>query len=349
MVSVIVPVHNEREKFLRSFLEQLHQTIKIAEYEVILVNDGSKHTIPDGYPNTRIINHESNKGVGAAFDTGVAAAKYDNIIMSACDIRFLDNSWAIKLLQAIEKEPKALVCSTMVGLNQMDEARGSMDMEARQHTNRYCGATMLIFHGKHNNKNKPKTFRSIIDAKWLYEKNHPEGEELTEIPCILGAVYAIKKGWYNHIDGFHGHIHWGTLEPLISIKSWLFGGKCLLHREAVTGHIFKIAGTHGTPQRSIAHNKLWTSYVLFNVEDRRKLWNWLPDRADYREARNRFDFVHAEHKRKEYLDKTVIDIHDYFNSFNIEFDDKTSQNNDTDKTVNDQADKTATEKMKEIQ
>jgi hypothetical protein len=86
-------------------------------------------------------------------------------------------------------------------------------------------------------------YTSLFKAKWM---NGKLSDEPYEIPCILGAFYFTSKDYYNKIHGWDteagkrycGHHQWGSLEPYISLKSWLVGGGCTLYPDIEAGHVF---------------------------------------------------------------------------------------------------------------
>ena len=82
-VSIIVPIYNV-EKYLRQCLDSIvNQTLK--DIEIILVNDGSTDSCPsicDEYASKDkriIVIHKENKGLGAAYNTGLDIAKGEYI------------------------------------------------------------------------------------------------------------------------------------------------------------------------------------------------------------------------------------------------------------------------------
>jgi len=79
--SIIIPVFNE-EKSIREILDVMIELEYDKRYEVIIVNDGSYDKtaeILQEYP-FKIINHNYNKGYGAALKTGIRKASGRNII-----------------------------------------------------------------------------------------------------------------------------------------------------------------------------------------------------------------------------------------------------------------------------
>lgn len=87
-LSIIIPAYNEEE----GISSVLDETIKIMEqssinYEIIVVNDGSTDETAKiaGNKSVRLINHQINKGYGAALKTGIRKAKYPLICITDAD------------------------------------------------------------------------------------------------------------------------------------------------------------------------------------------------------------------------------------------------------------------------
>lgn len=311
-LSIILSYHNEGQPFLGECIKQIRDTIRVFPYELIVVDDCS--TVPlDIVTDITVIRHTSNKGIGAAFDTGVSYAKYNNIFLIACDMRFIDNGWSEKLFNEIQLYPKSLICTACVALSR--ESPQKMDIAYRRNISRVAGATILIFHDHKSNPKKKPGFRGLIEAKWQAYKI---GESY-EVPCILGACYGVTKQWYEHIGGFWGHKHWGSLEPYISIKSYLFGGSCRVIPEAETGHIFKREGTHGTSQVSVLYNKLLISKLLF--DDSERLIRFLGNNPTVQQAKRLIqeNIEIIDKKRAEYKTKTVFTMEEFIKRFNLDY------------------------------
>lgn len=98
-LSIIIPFYNV-ERFISECLNSVFdQDIPLSEYEVICVNDGSPDHSRDivldymeRFPNLRLIEHEKNKKLGAARNTGrsIAQGRYiwnvdsDDMIVPNC-------------------------------------------------------------------------------------------------------------------------------------------------------------------------------------------------------------------------------------------------------------------------
>ena len=310
-LSVIFPRHNENQSFIEKTVNGIKSTIDVDSYEIIIVDDGSKVPLED-IEDVLIFQCPEERGVGSAFDVGVGIAQSDNLFLMGSDIRFLPNGWASKMIAEIDLFPEAIVCSTCIGLNEND-----MDMERRRGISRRNAATILMFHDKKSHPKKPPNFRNIIEAQWLPVHN---GSQMSfEVPCILGAAYGVKRSWYNYMDGWWGHRSWGTLEPYISLKSWVFGGSCRTAPAVETGHIFKPHGPHGTKHHHLLYNKMLVATLLFPDDDAERLIGFFPNTATVKLAKEMFlENKDIPLKAKEYKEKIVYDIADYCNKFNID-------------------------------
>ncbi len=105
-ISIVVPVYNEEEN-----VSELHREIKEVcvakgyEYEIILVNDGSKDKTAEKIKTlhpVKYIGFRKNFGQTAAMDAGIKNARYDYIITMDGD-RQNDPNDIPKLIEHLEK------------------------------------------------------------------------------------------------------------------------------------------------------------------------------------------------------------------------------------------------------
>jgi len=325
-LSIIIPCHNEGKEFIEETLDSIRSTIDV-DHEIIIVDDHSD--IPLELEGVRVIRHPANLGVGAAFDTGVAAAESEYLFLMGCDVRFAPNRWASLMLADIQQHPRSLICTSVVHLG---AGRPELTFEMSRGNFVYNGATILMAWGKEE--------WNILKAEWypresrIVKKDNelatqmlapygvvPSMTESYEILCILGAAYGTTKSWYRHIDGFWGHRKWGSLEPYISLKCWLFGGSCLTAPHIETAHIFNYEGKHGTGFEYIAYNTLLMCWLLFDHDDRRWLTRHLKNHPWVEQAKDMIteNIMAIYDKRKEYQGKTVRSIAWIVKRFNLNF------------------------------
>lgn len=335
MLSIIIAYHNEGSDFIAEAVYQIKQTCDV-KYEIIIVDDHSENPLKFRLENVRVVRQPENKGVGQAFDTGIDYAKYNNIFLMGCDVRFSNNQWASKMVAEINKYPKALICTSVVNLsNSLFELMQGLPDDfpnrndpfnfAKQMSkiDLYRGASILFYMGDN------ESIHHIIEAQWmpreflpLRSRDYILPTECYEIPCILGAAYGTTKKWYKYIDGFWGHRFWGTLEPYISMKSWLMGGQCLVSPVIETAHIFNATGNHANEYQYglyKSYNRMLTAWLLFPYTDARRLCDWLPDKDFVNEARDLIDnnFQSIEKKRNEYRKKFKMSMSEFIKKFGL--------------------------------
>lgn len=95
-ISLVLPAHNE-EPNIRAVVEEASQVLPTAfsDYEVIVVNDGSKdrtleiaQELAVENPHVKVVNHPVNRGYGAALTSGFNAATGDFVMFMDSDRQF---------------------------------------------------------------------------------------------------------------------------------------------------------------------------------------------------------------------------------------------------------------------
>src|SRR5947209_19997860 len=93
MLSILMPVYNERERVERAIAEVLETTLP-TEFELIVVNDGSTDGTSEILRNTdwggrvRLFEHEVNRGKGAAVQTALAEAQGEFAAIFDADLEY---------------------------------------------------------------------------------------------------------------------------------------------------------------------------------------------------------------------------------------------------------------------
>jgi hypothetical protein len=121
---------------------------------------------------------------------------------------------------------------------------------------------------------KDPNYKDILEAKWLPKLS----DEPYEIPCCYGAFYFLTREFYKRMHGwdtiegedFRGHQRWGCLEPFLSLKASVYGGKSVLYPGIRVGHVFgRLGDIYNT--RSVRNdlkfwNKLWIAHTMLDDE-----------------------------------------------------------------------------------
>jgi len=87
--SLILPVYNE-EDGVEATLDRIQETLKSSgcNYEILVINDGSTdgtRTILQSRTDIKVIEHNRNRGYGAALKTGIRYAKHPLIVITDAD------------------------------------------------------------------------------------------------------------------------------------------------------------------------------------------------------------------------------------------------------------------------
>ena len=115
LVSVVVPIYNAQATLVRCIESIVNQTFA-KHMEIILVDDGSTDdsgricdSFAENYDNVRVI-HQSNAGMGAAYNAGIAAARGEYIGMVESD-DFIDlRMYEILYNNAIQNDSDLVKC-----------------------------------------------------------------------------------------------------------------------------------------------------------------------------------------------------------------------------------------------
>ena len=258
-MTIIIPAFNNQD-ILNHTLDALYMSERINVVDIIVVDDCSHVPIISRYDRVKIIRHKTNKGVGAAFDTGVRAVQSENIILMGADVIVLPN-WYEKVTEILESYPLSITCSVCSGF------AGEQKPFRENRPLRY-GAHILSRYERRFSfaKGVDTMVPDIISAQW--NSGTPEfGEEIVApVNCLLGAFYVTTKTVYNAIGGFMGHRVWGGLEPMISIRAKRSGFKLYVARDLETAHNFGRADkSKERPSRwdIYFYNKLMMAETMF--------------------------------------------------------------------------------------
>jgi glycosyltransferase involved in cell wall biosynthesis len=95
-LSLVIPAYNEAAVIARAVAEaEAALALHFASFEILVIDDGSRDStvyevrrvLPQS-PHTRLLQHETNRGYGAALRTGFEAAQHELVAFTDADCQF---------------------------------------------------------------------------------------------------------------------------------------------------------------------------------------------------------------------------------------------------------------------
>jgi glycosyltransferase involved in cell wall biosynthesis len=119
LLSVIVPVHNERTT-LTEIVRRMRVVDLPIEREIIIVDDGSNDggekvmaTLEDS--TVRVLRHPVNRGKGAAIRTGLGVARGDLVLIQDADLEYDPEDWPKMLAPILRGRAEVVYGSRFTG------------------------------------------------------------------------------------------------------------------------------------------------------------------------------------------------------------------------------------------
>jgi len=284
-VSIVIPCKNEGENIVMT-LDSLFTSINKADYEVIVIDDGSDDNCCNGiverYETIKLYGTEG-LGAAGARNYGVQKAKGDILIF--CDAHLIfSNGWIDKLLSLLGK---CDAISPGIGI---------------------IGDSGIAGYGL--------TWDESLKAQWYTKKP----KVVKAVPFLPGGCLCIKREVFEDIEGFDkGSIVWGHEDEEISLKLWLFGYSCCVYPEALVLHKFRTKHPYKVTSEHIHYNFLRMVYSHFNEQRMFKVKAMMQDNYGYNEALLKLSTSDIAMQRSRYFEKRKHDDDWFFSKFGILF------------------------------
>jgi glycosyltransferase involved in cell wall biosynthesis len=243
-LTVIIPFRNEGEEVEKTIVSIKNTACYV---EIILIDDASDDNFDyksvaqaHGCMYTR---NDENKGVARSRDIGVSLCSTPYFVLLDGHMRFYDYDWDIRLTKALRENLDSIISSNTVIFTKNDD--GSYDNED--------GLKEKYFRafGAYVNMDEPG-----CEYKAQWTRNTLSEGEIIPVACVLGAVYASSVQHWMKIGGLHGLVSYGSDEPLMSIKTWLSGGRCLLMKNWGVGHLYRKRHPYSVSSVDTVYNSL---------------------------------------------------------------------------------------------
>lgn len=249
-LTVVIPFLNEQEEVvntLRSIRDNVGNQV-----EIIIIDDCSD----DGWPyesltrpfNVSYVKNSRRMGVATCRDLGVSLCRTPYFLLLDAHMRFYDGKWPNRLVSLLYKDDRVIICC---------QTRFLIKNEAN-----------YVIH----NTECPNVFGAFstfsVDKYWPdieWNLNEQQiGQNIELIGNILGAGYAASKRYWSYIKGLQGLRKYGCDEAMLSFKVWREGGKCLLVKDVIIGHIYRTASPYQHYMAEEISNNLLVSYLTFS-------------------------------------------------------------------------------------
>jgi glycosyltransferase involved in cell wall biosynthesis len=245
-LTVIIPFLNEGIEVERT-VQSIRETAGLS-ISIILINDCSS----DGYDykavseryNCRYVQHSERKGVAGSRDAGVEMCQTPYFLLLDAHMEFYKKGWDMEISSLLQENPESILCCQTLALN--------ASREPTKPTSTF-GACLSLDRD------------SIFKCTWNYSDPDPEAS-VVPVPIILGGAYAASKAYWQHLHGLKGLINYGVDEELISMKCWTEGGRCLLLKNLVAGHIYRAKFPYLVKNDYVLHNKIFVAELFFDGE-----------------------------------------------------------------------------------
>ena len=254
-LTLIIPFLNEGEEVgrtVRSFLDHGGK----GRVEVMVINDCSYDSYPylDALSQnggvTYILNSE-RLGVAASRDKGVSLCTTPYFLLLDAHMRAYDDLWVTEIPRLLSQNDRRILCCQNKPLK-VEDAKVVSDPSSFP-----TFGARLSFGRK----------GLIPGIKWINEEHHPDSDTET-IPAVLGAGYAAGVSYWKRIGGLRGLVQYGCDEQMLSLKTWLEGGECVLLKRVVLGHIYRDNMPYAFAPYCMVHNSLLISELLLPLRER---------------------------------------------------------------------------------
>lgn len=245
-LTVIIPFLNEGVEIANT-VKSIRETAG-RNVDVLLVNDASF----DDFPYEDIVieygtfyfKNLDRKGVAESRNIGVSLIKTPYFILIDGHMRFYNDNWWNKIINYLDSDDRAVYSGKCLDLDIQGKIK-SVDQKS-------FGAFLNI------NNCIPS---QLLEPTWI-TIDHNSNCLSPEIPCILGASYALSVRYWMHIGGLEGLRYYGNDEAYLSLKVWLEGGRCILMKDVEVGHIFREEAPYRMFSGDRVYNKIFISRLL---------------------------------------------------------------------------------------
>lgn len=272
-LTILITFRNEGRQVFKT-VRNLNSYSDPGLFDIICLDDvsddGYDYSELEVFGNVRYIQNDERLGVAGNRDKGVAISGTDYVLLLDGHMRIFDNV-ITPLINYLDKYPRTLFC---LQSKVMKEENGKI----------YVNQNTPVSRGARINFEWDKPI-SVLCSEWEYLRREDYLTDMIEIPCVLGAAYAIRKDYYLKLHGLNGLAQYGLDETLLSAKVWLEGGRCVLLRELEAGHLYRKKSPNGISRKAVLYNRMICAELLFPAEIRRQYYASIMAKPFYAQLR----------------------------------------------------------------
>lgn len=227
---------------------------------IVLVDDDSVDNynyeeLKDIYTNVRYYRNKENYGTAYSRDLGVEKTETPYFVQLDGHMRFYNNNWVDYVMPLLRTFPDCILFSRSITIRKNNLGVYDNEEGTFYHQNS-CGAFI----------NTADAYE--FTSKWSYKMNKEmKDKTLIEVPCCLGACYFSSKAHWTKIKGLWGLKQWGQEEPMMSIKTWLLGGKVLLMNKFWSGHVYRDLRPYSMDTDKTTYNHLLLNHLFTDKQE----------------------------------------------------------------------------------
>jgi glycosyltransferase involved in cell wall biosynthesis len=232
-LSIIIPCLNEGTS-LERMISNINDTIRLDNYEIIIVNSGGTETSAiANYPEVRIFNSPTRLGAPQARNYGANKAYSNNLLFGDAHLEFKEG-WGHRIMYDLANNKQSIV------------------------------APCITVAGRENIKGYGFRWKNLkMDIEWLPRVK----SGIYEIPYAGGACIAVKKMMFDEIGQFDSGIRfWGGADYELSLRTWLLGHRVLCDTSIEVAHVFRHAFPYKVEWRDIYYNKIRIAFSHLHSE-----------------------------------------------------------------------------------
>lgn len=254
-LSVLIPGRNE-EWFARTVADVLAHSE--ADTEVIAVIDGEHRGEPLApHPRLRVL--ELRQSIGQRAATNLAAresrAKYVMKLDAHCSV---DQGFDVKCITALEGHRDWTLVPLQRNLHVFDFScqvcKNRTYMGPTPEKCEKCGGTLfdrvMVWEPRRGTRTDFWRFDHELHFQYKGDwkgKRHEDGD-IADTMSLLGACFVLDRERYLELGGLdEGHGSWGQMGTEIGCKTWLSGGRLVVHRGTWFAHMFRTRADFSFP------------------------------------------------------------------------------------------------------